>query len=118
MIIKGRTIAARTIALIAGLIALVVLAMWIPSCLQKQRAAKKQAEVSQGQAGAAIDAGAESSNTLGNVADNAAATDAAVGAGQGEVRAAPEGKKGAATVSAACRFAANKKKPQCQRIEP
>ncbi len=118
MIIRGREFATRTILLFVGIIALAVLALWVPSCLRDAKTAKKQAEVSQGQAGAAIDAGAEATNTLGNVADKAAATDAAVEAGQSEVRAAPDGKKGQATVNAACRFAANKKKPQCQRTAP
>lgn len=118
MTIGGYTIAARAIAiLVAG--ALVVAALlWGPAACRSMKTAGEQAKISKGQAGAAIDSGAEATNTIGNVASNAAATDSTVATGQGEVRAAPEGQKGAATVNAACRFKANRDKPQCKGARP
>jgi hypothetical protein len=110
----GYEIGARVIAIVVVAAIVVALLLWGPAACRSIFANKKQAEVSKGQAGASISAGAEATNTLGNVAENAAAADAAVAQGQGEVRAAPEGQKGSATVSAACRFKANRDKPQCK----
>ena len=59
MMIGKYAIAARTLALIAGIIALVVLAMWVPSCIQKQRSVAAQARTDAAQAGAAQNSAAD-----------------------------------------------------------
>lgn len=108
----------RAIALaIGGAVLLFALILALGEC-QKARTAKKQAEVSQGQGQASVGAGQEAMNTVSNVSANSAATDATVAQGQGEVRSATEADKGAATVNAACRFKANKGKPECQPKGP
>jgi hypothetical protein len=115
MTVFGREITAGALR-IGGIVLAVVAAFliltWGPRACMASK--KKEAEVAQGQAGAAIDSGAEATNTIGRVQDEARKTDEAVKAGQDEVRAAPEGQKGAATVNAACRFKANRDKPQCK----
>lgn len=111
-------LSARVIAYIVGGVLLVgIILFGLNECRAKQTA-KKQAEVSQGEAGAAISSGQEAMNTVSNVAGNAAATDAAVAQGQSDVRGASEGDKGNAAVNAACRFKANKNKPECQPKGP
>lgn len=114
MMIRGYEIGAKLIGILIAAVVVVGLLLWGPAACRSIFANKKQAEVSKGQAGASISAGAEATNTVGNVAENAAVTDSAVTQGQDEVRAAPEGQKGTATVSAACRFKANRDKPQCK----
>jgi hypothetical protein len=114
MLIKGYEISARLIAIVVGAVLIIAALLWGPAACRSMHTAKKQAEISKGQEGAAVSAGAEAMNTVSNVAGNTAATDATVTQGQGEVRAAPEGKKGAAAVNAACRFKANRDKPQCK----
>jgi hypothetical protein len=108
----------RVIAMIVGAVLLIGIVLFgLNECRAKQTA-KKQAEVSQGEAGAAIGSGQEAMNTVSNVAGNAAATDATVAQGQNDVRGASEADKGTASVNAACRFKANKNKPECQPKGP
>jgi hypothetical protein len=111
-------LSARVVAIgVAGLALVLVILFGVNQCRSRQTASK-QAEVSQGQGQASVGAGQEAMNTVSNVAGNAAATDATVAQGQGEVRGAPEAGKGAAAVNAACRFKANKNKPECQPKGP
>lgn len=111
-------LSARIIAMIvAGAVLFALVAFGLNECRARQTASK-QAEVSAGQGQASVGAGQEAMNTVSNVAGNAAATDAAVAQGQGEVRGAPEADKGTASVNAACRFKANKNKPECQPKGP
>ncbi len=118
MTIFGYKIAVRLLIGIAGVIALIVgVSLFLTQC-QSTKTAEKQAEVSAGQGEAAVGAGQEALNTVANVAGNVAATDQAVSQGQGEVRTAPEAGKGAAAVNAACRFKANRNKPECQPKGP
>jgi len=114
MTIRGYELSARLIALVVGILLLIGIVAFALTQCSSRKTAEKQAEVSQGQAGASIGAGAEAGNTLSNVTANVAATDQAVVQGQSEVRAAPEAEKGAAAVNAACRFKANRDKPQCR----
>lgn len=101
-------------AIVFGVIALLIAAaLIVPGCLSRHKAARDN-RVTTGQQGATIEAGEEALNTFGNVMENRAATDAAVAQGRDEVRAAPEGQKGKAGVNAACRFKANRDKPECQ----
>lgn len=109
---------ARAIAAVVAGIVIVVLALLLLSQCNRTKTANKQAEVSQGQGQASVDAGQEALNTVSNVTGNAAATDATVAQGQREVSSAPEAEKGRVTVSAACRFKANKNKPECQPKGP
>lgn len=96
-------------------VVVVLLLVFVKPLFESKHRTEKQAEIAKGQGGAALDAGAEAGNTLGNVTSNNVETDAAVAQGQADVRAAPEGQKGQAAVAAACRLKANKNKPQCQR---
>lgn len=118
MTIRGYTITAKVVALVAGAVTIVVLALLLLHQCSSTKTAKKQAEVSAAQGQASVGAGQEALNTVANVAENAAAADASVTQGQGEVRAAPEADKGKAAVNAACRFKANRNKPQCQPKGP
>lgn len=68
--------ARRTIALIAGLIALAILAAVIPSCLQKQRSERAQTRVDAAQTGAVLESGMEASNAQAGIATNDMATGA------------------------------------------
>jgi hypothetical protein len=104
----------RVIATIIGIVLIVVLCLALLSQCQSAKTAKKQAEVSQGEAGAAIGSGAEAVNTLGGVISNDAATDAAVAQGKAAIHAAPEGQKSAATKNAACRLKSYQNSPQCK----
>ena len=118
MKVFGYEIAAKLIAYIVAGIAIVVLAALVLSQCSSRKSADKQAEVSKEQGAAAVGAGQEALNTVSNVTSNQAATDASVAQGQGEVRSAPEAQKGQAAVNAACRFKANRNKPECQPKGP
>lgn len=114
----GYQITAKLIAIIVGVLVAVVLVGITLSQCSSSKTANKQAEVSGAQGQASVGAGQEAMNTVSNVAGNAAATDRAVTQGQGEVRTAPEADKGKAAVNAACRFKANKNKPECKGVSP
>jgi hypothetical protein len=103
----------QTIMLIALVVLVAVVIFGLSQC-QSRKTAQKQAEVSEGQAGAAIDSGAEAMNTASNVAAEDAATDALVGMGQAEIAAASQGTKGKAAKKAACRMKAYRDTPQCK----
>jgi uncharacterized protein YpmS len=107
-------ISERMIALAVGILALVLVTLFATSQCSKRKTAAKQAEVAEGQAGAAIDSGAEAVNTAANVAASDDATDARVAAAQKEIAAAAKGQKGEAAKRAACRFKAYKETPQCK----
>ena len=114
MIIRGHEIATRTIAMVIGALVLVIAAgLFLRSC-QSGKTAKKQAEVAEGQAGAAIDSGAEAVNTAANIVASDAATDEQVAAAHAEIKAAAKGQKGVAAKRAACRFKAYRDTPQCR----
>jgi hypothetical protein len=100
------------ITVVAVVILIVVAGLFLRSC-QPGKMAKKQAEVAEGQAGAAIDSGSEAMNTVSNVAAADAETDASVAQGQAEIAKAAKGQKGAAAKRAACRLKAYKDTPQC-----
>jgi len=97
------------------LIIVALLALVMNQCSLKKTAGKR-AEVAEGQAGAAIDSGAEAMNTVSNVAAFDKATDALVGMGQAEIAAASQGQKGRAAKKAACRMKAYKDTPQCEEF--
>lgn len=118
MMIFGRAIAGRLIAMIVGgLFLLALIGFGINQC-SSRKTAEKQAEVAEGQAGAAIDAGAEAVNTAAEIVASDTATDAQVAAAQAEIRAATTGQKGKAAKRAACRFKSYANTPQCQEPKP
>lgn len=87
------------------LIALVAFILFggITAC-QKMLGAKKQAEVSKGQAEASIDSGAEAMNTVSAVDQSDKATDKATKEATDEIRKAPPGNSNDAALRAACRM--------------
>lgn len=105
---------ARLIAYVVGGLLIVGLILFTLNQCQSRKTADKQAEVSKGQAGAAIESGAEAVNTAANVAASDDATDAQVAAAQAEIAAAAKGQKGAAAKRAACRFRAYANTSQCR----
>lgn len=118
MMIRGYSIAGRTIALIVGAILLVLLVSFALNQCQSRKTAEKQAEVSKGEAEAAIGSGVVAIDTASKVIASDNATDAQVAAAQAEIAAAAEGQKGKAAKRAACRFKAYKDTPQCQEPKP
>lgn len=116
MMFRGYAITARMIAIGVTLLLVVGLLLWGPAACRSYFTTKKQAEVTRGQAGAASASGAEAVNTVGNVMEESRKTDERVLSAQNNVRAAPEGKKGAAAIAQACRFKANRDKIQCKEL--
>ena len=108
----------RLIAYIVGGLLIVGLILFTLNRCQSSKTAKKQPEVSAGQAGAAIGAGAEAVNTAAKVMASDDATDAQVAAAQAEIAAAAKGQKGKAAKAAACRFKAYRNTPACQEPKP
>lgn len=116
MIIRGYEIGGRIIAVAIGALILVIAAgLFLRSC-QSAKTAKKEAEVAQGQAGAAVDSGAEAMNTVSNVAAADAETDLLVSMGQAEIAAASHGTKGKKAKQVACRLKTYRDTPQCQEV--
>ena len=116
MKVFGYEIAAKVIGFAVGALILIIAAgLFLRSC-QSGKTAKKQAEVAEGQAGAAGDSGAEAMNTVSNVAAADARTDALVGMGQAEIAAASQGTKGRAARKAACRLKTYRDTPQCKNL--
>jgi len=115
---KLRNLSARVIGLIVGGVVLVVVVLLLLNQCSSTKTAKKQAEVSAGQAGASIGSGAEAVNTAANVMASDDATDAQVAQAKAEIAAAAKGQKGAAAKRAACRFKAYRDTPACQEPKP
>lgn len=118
MTIRGYEIGAKLIAMIVGGLLLVALISFAVTQCSSGKRAKKQAEVAEGQAGAAIDSGAVAVATAANIIANDDATDAQVAAAKAEIAAAAKGQKGAAAKKAACRFKAYRDSPQCKEPTP
>jgi hypothetical protein len=108
-------LSARVIAMIVGAALLIGIILFGLNQCRARQTASKQAEVSQGEAGAAIGAGATAVNVVGGVMSNDAATDATVAQGQAQIHSAPEGQKSAATKNAACSLKAYQDSPQCKK---
>lgn len=108
----------RIIAGIIGIALLIAAVMFGPAACNRYLAEKKAGEIARGQAGATVNSMDVAQNTVAGVEGNAAATDDAVKQGQSDVRSAAEGQKGAAAVNAACRFKANRDKPECKPKGP
>lgn len=118
MMIRGYEIGAKLIAMIVGGLLLVgLIAFTVTQCSSSKTAGKK-AEVAEGQAGAATDAGVVAVGTAANIIASDNSTDAQVAAAQAEIAAAARGQKGAAAKRAACRFKAYANSPQCKEPTP
>lgn len=76
MNIFGYQLALRTLALIAGLLVLVGLALYIPSCVQKQRSAAAQARMNDARGEAAVASGKDASEAQATVNRNEVASEA------------------------------------------
>lgn len=94
----------RIIAALVGLALIAGLLLWGPAACRSYFTAKQEARVAKGQAGAAIDSGAEAMNTVSNVAASDAASDQAKKDGLDAIRSAPEGQRGDATVRQSCKL--------------
>lgn len=101
------------VMIVAGLLLVGAVLFGLNQC-QGRKTAEKQAEVSQGQAGAAVDSGVVAVQTASNIAASDDATDAQVAAAQATIAAAAKGQKGKAAKKAACGFKAYKDSPQCK----
>lgn len=114
MMILGRKIAAKVVGMVVTAVVIVLLLTLLLDQCSRKKTAGKEAEVAEGQQGAALDSGSEAMNTVSNVAASDAATDALVGMGQAEIAAASQGSKGKAAKKAACRLRAYVDSPQCK----
>ena len=91
------------LALVIGVIAIITIGSGISAC-QKILSQKTQIAVSKGQAGAAIDAGAEAMNTVSAVDRADQVTEQTVKEATDEIRKAPAGNSNDAAIRAACRL--------------
>jgi uncharacterized MAPEG superfamily protein len=104
----------RVIAMIVAGIVFVALVLLLLNQCQSTKTAKKQAEVSKGQAGASIGSGEVAVKKAAEVIASDNATDAQVAAARATIAAAAKGEKGKAAKRAACGFRAYRDSPQCQ----
>lgn len=106
----------RLVAILAAIALVAALLTFGPSACTSYFSAKKQAEVSKGQAGAAIDSGAEAMNTVSDVEQNAAITRETTKEAQHEVESAPAGDSNDAADRAACRMRSYANSERCARL--
>lgn len=102
------------IAIVAGLV--LVLAIFGPAACTSLFTAKQEARVAKGQAGAAVESGAEAMNTVSNVAASDRAADQVGKDGLDAIRKAPEGERGDAALAASCGLRLNKHKQRCAAL--
>lgn len=118
MLIRGYEVGAKLILkVVVGIALVAAIAFGLNQC-QSRKTAEKQAEVSEGQAGASIASGAAAVEAAANIVASDDATDAQVAAAKAEIAAAATGQKGAAAKRAACRFKAYANSPYCQETTP
>lgn len=106
----------RLIAGAVGLLLIVLAILFVTGTLSSLFTSKMETRVAKGQAGASIESGAEATNTLGNVMERDAETDAAVKEGIDEIRNASEADRGLATQRAACRLRQYVNSERCARL--
>jgi hypothetical protein len=114
--IMGLRLGARAIAAIAAILLVVAFLLWGPAACRSYFTQKRTAEVAQGQAGAAINSGAEATSTLGNIMENGQATDAAVKEGNNAIHNASEADRGRVATDAACRLRAYRDLKRCAAL--
>lgn len=122
MMIRGYEIAGRTIALVIGIIVIVALVLYIPSCLQKRRSEAAQSRVDSAQAGAQQNSGKDAIGTVANAGEREAASEDVTRANERDIRAA-EGAGDrvnpavqSAGLRALCRRAAYQNDPRCKGV--
>lgn len=124
MVIRGYEIAGRTIALIVGILILVALAFYIPSCIQKQRSQKAQAKADAAQSEAATNSAADAINTVSEAGKRETASEALSRENDRMIRdaegAAERVKPGVdyAGRAALCRREAYRNDPKCKVMKP
>ncbi len=112
-------LAPRTIALIAGLVLLALLALYVPSCLQKQRSQAAQARVDASQAAAAQDSAKDAIGTVARSGEDQAASEALTADNERAIRAAEGANERVNTdvhtqgLIALCKRAAYRDAPRC-----
>lgn len=106
----------RIIIGLAAIVALILAVLFVTGTLSSMFSSGKEARVAKGQAGASIDAGAEATNTIGNVMAREAETDATVKEGSNEIRSQPAGRSNDAAIRAACRLRINFNQQRCAEL--
>ncbi len=117
------TLSTRAVALIAGLVAMGVLALVIPSCLQKQRSERAQARVEAAQGSAFQNSASDAVGTLDGTQGNALASEQTGDQHETAIRAAPGNAPLAPSINRAarrgmCDYRANRNKPECVVHQP
>lgn len=108
-----------TARLAMGLVILgviVALVVFGPSACTSLFSAKQEARTAKGQGKAAIEAGAEATNTVATIIEEDAATDKAVKEGYDDIRNASEDQRGTAAERAACRLRAYRDSERCAAL--
>jgi hypothetical protein len=106
----------RIFGAIAGMVLLVFVVLWFSGMLTGLLSAKQEARTAKGQAGAAIEAGAEATNIIGNVMAADAAVDSNVKGGRDAILARPAGHSNDAAVRAACRLRSHFDSERCAAL--
>ncbi len=113
----------RTIAIAFAILALVIAAAMIPSCLQKRRSEAAQGRVEAGQAGAAQQSSKDAIGAVANAGEREAASEDVTRENDRDIRAAPgAGDKvnpavQSAGIKALCRRSAYQNDPRCKGVE-
>ena len=103
---------AAQIIFLVGIIALIATVISIRSCGSAQTA-KTETKLATGQAGAAIESGADAVNTVGNAAASETAIHQTAKEGTDAIHAAPAGDSNDAADRAACRMRVYRHSPKC-----
>lgn len=122
MIIFGREIALRTIALVVGIILLMLAAALIPGCLSKWRSERAQSRVEASQAEAASNSAADAINAVSEAGKRETASESLTRDNERDIRAADgAGERVQPGVDLAgrralCRRPAYANNPECKEI--
>jgi hypothetical protein len=121
MIIAGRTVALRVVALVVGLIALVLVVGLATRSCDKRRAAAAQGRLEQSQAEAASNSARDAISAVARSGERETASEALTRDNEREIRAAPGASErvnpgvDAAGRQALCRRQAYKDDPKCKK---
>ncbi len=117
------TFALRTIVTVAAIVALVIVCIAIPSCLQKRRSAAAQAKVEAAQGKAAVESGKDAINTAGNVSERQSKGEAIGRENERNIRNAQgsdtkvDSAAGRAGLDSLCRRASYRDSEQCRMLK-
>lgn len=120
MMIRGYEIAGRTLALVIGLIVLVAVVIYVPSCIQKQRSERAQSRTDAAQAEAASNSAADAINTVSEAGKRETASEDLTRENERDIRAAEGAGDRVNSASdlagrrALCRRAAYENDPKCK----